>query len=292
MRVPLCHLTFHFTPERDVVVPPFTSKVSKTILIQLLGDASLLSGLREPGGLVRKPLVLSPVLAGGRPLFKLQGQEGFMVLRAGRRYSFSVSAIGSLASERFLDRIVEKMPSNGLKLFNSQVSMLSVDVVVRDLAELCLPEADVYRVEFKTPTILQYPTPWRWGSKGARYCLFPHPHLMVWSLARHWNSLAPPGMRAPDIHRLACYANYALLEADYELRPVTVVYERGPGGSSGPRAFLGWVLYEHRKVSQKLDIWLKRLLDYANYVGVGKSRSIGFGMVEVGPATQAGDGRG
>jgi len=29
---------------------------------------------------------------------------------------------------------------------------------------------------------------------------------------------------------------------------------------------------------------LRVLLDYANYVGVGKSRSIGFGMVEVKPA--------
>jgi len=57
-----------------VVVPPFTSKASKTILIRLLGDSSLISGFREPGGLLRKPLVASPVMASGRPLFKLQGQ--------------------------------------------------------------------------------------------------------------------------------------------------------------------------------------------------------------------------
>ena len=281
MKAPLCHLTFHFTPEQDVVVPPFTSKVSKTILIQLLGDGSLISGIREPGGLLRKPLVVSPVMAGGRPLFKLQGQGGFMVLRAGHRYSFAVSAIGSLASEKFLNCLLDGLPRDGLKLFNARVSILGVDVVIRDLLELCLPEADAYRMAFRTPTVLQYPRPWRWWFKDEnRYCLFPHPHLIIWSLARHWNSLVPPDMKVPDVHRLACYASYALVETDYDVRPITVVYERD---GTGPRAFVGWVLFEHRVGNAKLDRRLRVLLDYANYVGVGKSRSIGFGMVEVRP---------
>jgi len=281
LRAPLCYLTFHFTPEQDVVVPPFTSKVSKTILIRLLGDGSLISGIREPGGLLRKPLVVSPVMASGRPLFKLQGQGGFIVLRTGHRYSFEVSAVGSPASEKLLNCLLDKLPCDGIRLFNAEVSVLGVDVAVRDLSDLCLPEADAYRVEFKTPTILQYPRPWRWWFKDEnRYCLFPHPHLMVWSLARHWNSLAPPGLKVPDIYRLSCYAHYALVEADYNLRPVSVVYERD---GSGPRAFMGWVLFERRLGNPKLDRHLRVLLDYANYVGVGKSRSIGFGMVEVRP---------
>ena len=286
MRVPLCHLVFHFAPEQDVVVPPFTSKVSKTVLIQLLGDRALLSGIHEPGGLLRKPLVVSPVFMKGRPLFKLQGQKGLIVLRASHRYCFTASAIGHLASEKLLNCLLDKLPCDDLRLFNTRISVLNVDVTIKDLSELCLPEARAYRIEFRTPTVLQYPRPWRWRFDEARYSLFPNPHLIIWSLARHWNSLTPPGLRVPDIYRLACYANFALVEADYDLRPVTVIYERGGGrglNGSGPRAFLGWVLYEHRKGNPRLDKWLMRLLDYANYVGIGKSRAIGFGMVRVRP---------
>jgi len=285
LRAPLCHVSFEFTPEQDVVVPPFTSKVSKTILIQLLGDGSLLSGLREPGGLLRKPLVVSPILAGGSPLFKLQGQEGFIVLRANKRYSFTVSAIGSLASEKLLSCLIDELPCDGIRLFNTQVCLLGVNVVVRDLSELGLPDAPAYKITFKTPTVLQFPRPWRWRFKAPRYCLFPHPYLIVWSLVRHWNSLAPPSMRLEPL-RLSYYASYALIEADFNIRAVTAIYEKASSDRrrpSGPRGFIGWVLFEHRKGNEKLDRHLRALLDYANYVGIGKSRSIGFGMVSVKP---------
>lgn len=282
MKAPLCHLLIHFSPGENAVVPPFTSKVSKTILIQLLGDASLLSGLREPGGILRKPLVVSPVLKGGKPLFKVAGQDGFLVLRAGTRYSFKVSAIGEQAVGQVLSALMSRLSDNpDLKLFNTSISILGVDVILRDMAELGLPDAGAYRVVFRTPTMLQFPRPWRWRFKKVRYCLLPHPHLIVWSLARHWNSLAPLSLRL-DAWKLSCYANYALVEVDYDLKPVTAIYEKP---ASGPRGFVGWALFEHRKGNEKLDRRLRTLLDYANYVGVGKSRSIGFGMVSVEPIT-------
>ena len=279
MRAPLCHLSIHFSPEGDVVVPPFTSKVSKTILIQILGDDSLLLGMRDPGGILRKPLIVSPVLNGGRPLFRIAGQNRIMRLRAGTRYAFRASAVGDPAVQRVLGALIDNLPvEQDLKLFNTRVSILDVDVVLRDLPDLGLPDAGAYRISFKTPTILQFPRPWRWRFDRARYCLLPHPHLIIWSLARHWNSLAPPPLRL-DAWRLSCYAGYALVEVDYDIRPVTAIYE----GSSGPRGFMGWILFEHRKGNARLDGKLRALLDYANYVGVGKSRSIGFGMVEVRP---------
>lgn len=76
---------------------------------------------------------------------------------------------------------------------------------------------------------------------------------------------------------LISYSNYASVEVDYSLKPVTVIYDE----RRRPRGFIGWVIYEHRRISPKLSRHLSRLLDYANYVGVGRFRSIGFGVVDV-----------
>ena len=119
----------------------------------------------------------------------------------------------------------------------------------------------------------------KWKFKGPRYILFPHPFLIFWSLGTHWNTYAPPSLRIRDIWKLSYYAIHALMEVDYDLKPITAVYN----GKKGPRAFAGWVIYKFRGVSKRLNQKLLRLLDYANYVGVGKSRSIGFGMTKIKP---------
>ncbi|HID18234.1 TPA: CRISPR system precrRNA processing endoribonuclease RAMP protein Cas6, partial [Candidatus Bathyarchaeota archaeon] len=68
-----------------------------------------------------------------------------------------------------------------------------------------------------------------------------------------------------------------LVETNHRIKPVTAVYD----GRRRPRGFIGWVIYEHRKLKPKLSRRISQLMEYANYVGVGRSRAIGFGITEV-----------
>jgi CRISPR-associated endoribonuclease Cas6 len=95
----------------------------------------------------------------------------------------------------------------------------------------------------------------------------------------HWNSQVGEELVIRD-SGLPYNSFFLLREVDYRISPVTVYYDE----KRRPRGFIGRVLYHLAPTRrQKRRRNLLRLLDYANYVGVGKSRTMGFGMVSVKP---------
>ena len=270
MSTPICSVRVRFVLADDIVAPPFTSKVSRSLLAEVLNMATF-----KP-----KSLIVSPVLHEDRPLFKtVNDGRGFITLKADLAYSFRVVAIGEHAS-KLLHQIMRRFANKPVKLFTTKASILDVEVSVRDLSELSMPDADFYRLDFLTPTVLQLPTPrepelFRKLKGRPIYLTFPDLRLIFWSLARHWNEFAPSSLKV-KLKEIERYALYAFPIINHKIRAITAMY-----GRKGPRAFLGWIYCGHNRLSKRLDEQFLKLLEYANWVGIGKSRSIGFGMTKV-----------
>lgn len=267
---------FTLHAEADIVIPPFSSKVTKTILIHGLNGAGSSKLLEEIRAKTRyKSLVLSPVFSGSKPLIKLDMQNSSsLTLFRNRRYWFWVVVLGLEPALEIVDA-VSSMADSSMCLFSKPVKVSLYELTVRHMAQLGLPEDTRYLgLQFITPMLLQLPPR---PHIPVKHILFPMQHLMIRSLLEHWNKYSGSELAIND-NLLPAYSFYALREVDYSVRPVTVVYDE----SRRPRGFIGWVMYriwKGRKRSRYRS--LLKLLDYANYVGIGRSRTMGFGIVSV-----------
>ncbi|MHA1631899.1 MAG: CRISPR system precrRNA processing endoribonuclease RAMP protein Cas6 [Candidatus Freyarchaeota archaeon] len=207
-------------------------------------------------------------------LYKVEGwgRDQPITLREGSVYGFNITCLGGLRIDKMLNVL---SPSIELPLFTGKVRVKDLSIEARRVECMNL-DGRYVKISLKTPVLLSFPKSWIKSRTPLRHSLFPIPCLIVWSLARHWNKYAPEEARIANVKKLATYSNYALVETDYQIRPVTAVYD----GRRKPRGFIERVIYEHRRLKQKLSLKISQLLDYANYVGVGRSR-IGFGVTEV-----------
>ena len=245
-------ITFSLKTDHDVIVPPFTSKVSRTIFLSFSPTYAKYIESVMPF----KPFRVTVLKHDGRPLYA-QG-----VLKGGEEYTFSVNTtIESAVKEAIEVGSVEK------ELFNARFRVEITDIEAKD--EVIMEDSRLYKVQFKTPVLLQPPK----IKKKNRFLLFPYVPSIFYSLMVHWNK----NMEKKVFGLTGLKALYYFREVDYGVRPITVRYGKTP-----VRGFIGWTLFELKaRKNSMLREKIRRLLDYANYFGVGKSRSIGFGEVEV-----------
>lgn len=278
--------TVSFIPVCSIVSPPFSSKASRTMLLNALGgvceadEAKSMLAKRSV-----KPIHVSPVYAVRQGvkvyLYKAVGggPSQPIVLREGATYGFDVTCLDGLDLSLMLRALT---PGVKLPLFTGSVQVENLSVEAKRL-ELMNLDGRYIRMSFNTPVLLSFPRGWIGIQTPLRHSLFPIPCLIVWSLASHWNKYAPDALKVANPKRLAAYSNYALVEVDHRIKPVTAIYDE----ERRPRGFTGWVVYEHRKLKPKLSRRISQLMEYANYVGIGRSRAIGFGITEVRPLDQA-----
>jgi len=260
-----------FGVSNDVVIPPFSAKVSKVIMYRLSGLYRRLSGFTGPF----KPVSVSPVYSSGEvALLKFKQNNRMLVLRAGEVYRFSC---GMVVDEDFPFDDLLSLENHTLdNVFGASVFLKNIRIEVRRFESLGFNKPMAIRIDFTSPTLLQLPSFKRF--RRGRYIFFPIPSLMIGSLIDHWNANCDKNLFIKRPSYLAMYSNYVLMEADYRIRPVTVVYDE----KRWVRGFMGWVLYDLRKCrNTKSFKRIMALLDYAQYVGVGKSRGAGFGQVSV-----------
>ncbi|GBC69902.1 hypothetical protein HRbin01_01607 [archaeon HR01] len=261
-----------FTVDRNIVIPPFSAKVSKLILHRISRLYSRLSRSDK----VLKPVSVSPLFKDGRALMKLRNDEGMIMLEGGTSYYFSCGMIA--ADDFLLDDLLSFESGCVDGVFGASAILKEMRVEVRRFDSFGFPKPGAVKLRFNSPTLIQLPTFGRF--RKGRYIFFPIPSLIVGSLAELWNSSCGIEHIIKSPSYLAVYSNYALMEADYSVKPVTVIYD----DQRLVRGIMGWVLYDLRKCRNTKS--LKRimaLLDYAQYVGVGKSRAAGFGQVSVNP---------
>jgi CRISPR-associated endoribonuclease Cas6 len=256
-----------FRPATDVIVPPFSAKASRLLMHRL---SLLYPELAQRQGPF-KPVSITPILYNGSPLIKTEGDRPLM-LRAGEPYSFRATLI--IDEGTTMDKLVSLETPRVDGFFNSSIILDSITLQCKRFDELGLGDVRLIKMRLLSPALLQLPSYGRHLS--GRHMLFPLPSLIVRSLADHWNAHCDVGHAISGPAYLQFYANYALMEADYALRPVTVYYDK----IRRPRGFMGWVLYEVRRRRRgKAFKRLMKLLDYARYVGIGRSRATGFGQV-------------
>jgi len=270
----ICLITITFTLNNDIIAPPFTSKISKTIFIKLTGKEDIIKQ-KHP----YKPITITPIIKNGKPIYKTTKNKNLLKINAGENYQFHLTIINKDLINTILTALIENCNQTKINIFNTKATITNIEITIKKLEELGLPQAQAYRIQFKTPTILQMPKSLKWKFKGYRYVLFPHPYLITYSLINHWNTHTPESLKIKQPWKLSYYATHALMEVDYNIKPTTVPYK----GEKGPRGFTGWALYKFRGTSKKLNKKLLTLLEYANFVGIGKSRSIGFGMTKITP---------
>lgn len=260
---------FRVVFEREVILPPFTSKASKTMVIRALESSRFKAALPDRGS--RKPYMVTPLFRGGEPLIKLDEPSGVFTARPGEDYWFELRLVGDVLP--LITSIASA--SSYVDVFNSKAHLQVDHVVFKSFEQMGVDgDAKLVRVDALTPVLLRVPTP---RGVEPKHSLFPIPSLMMYSLAIHWNKYAPGDLKIPDVQALASYADQAMVEVDYKLRPCTAIYDE----RRRPRGFIGWTLFKLRNLDDSLHRQLLKLLDYADYVGIGRSKSIGFGMVKV-----------
>ncbi|QGA53979.1 CRISPR-associated endoribonuclease Cas6 [Sulfolobus sp. E5-1-F] len=252
-------LQFQLKTSNDVIVPPFTSKLSRTLFLSFSPTYSKIIESKEP----HKPLRITVIKDQGKPLYSTGKSK--IVLKAENTYTFTVNTL----LEDVVKEVV-KTESVDKEIYNTKFHVELENIIVKE--EFKVKDARFYKIHFKTPTLLQPPRP-SIKRKANRYVLFPYVPLLFYSIVSHWNRY----MNSKIVGVTGTKTLYYFREVNYRIRPLTAYYGNIPN-----KGFVGWVLFELKaKKGSKLRENIRRLLDYANYFGIGKSRNIGFGEVEV-----------
>lgn len=275
----LTSLKFYFKPESDVIIPPYSSKLSRSIVLKILEEyklTNLVNRIRKPEA--RKPYIFTVVFQGDKPLYKSASSNlKFLMLKSNKVYWFKFVAVGGEEVREIIKALTFK---ECVDVYGTGFCVVGIEAEVIDFKEINFDGSSKYiHMKFITPALLQLPRPKKLREKiGLRHSLFPIPSLIIYSLAKHWNSNAPENIKIPNIIKLAKISDYILTEVDHYIKPETVIYDE----KRKPRGFVGWVLYKlNKKVSEKSYEIIMKLLKYANYVGIGRSRTIGFGTTQI-----------
>lgn len=277
-------LVMGITPLRGGVAPPFTSKIVKFVL-ERMGLFADLRGVRR----AYKALSISPLYLDGRPLYKLAEDRRVLTLSEGTTYHAYVSALVGA------DRLDEVLVLDARRLETPYGDLLvePVEVSIAELRSLSLAFRDTFRLRLLTPLVLSNKTmmPPSFPAKKripSMHKLLPSPGYIFSHLARLWNRNVDPRLAVPKpggdewaAYKIGRVADLTLVEVNYSLRPVTVLYDRRDGRFREVRGTVGWIHY--KLLHPKPRPIFAKLLALANYMGVGRSRGIGMGQVRVEP---------
>jgi CRISPR-associated endoribonuclease Cas6 len=266
----IVRLVITFRVTKPIIIPPFSAKVSKLILHRISNQYVKMSQINQ----LFKPISVSPIYFDEKPLLKFSDGTTILHLQPEHLYSFTCSMI--VNEDLPIHEVISLECSEVEEVFGARAILEQVRIDIRKFSSLGFGRPKGIRMDFMSPVLLQLPSFRRF--KRGRYVLFPIPSLIIGSLVDHWNANCDPNMLIKRPEFLSVYANYLMMESAYSLRPVTVIYDE----KKKIRGFMGWVFYDLRKCRNNISFKrIMALLDYAQYVGVGKSRATGFGQVRV-----------
>ena len=277
-------------PQRDLVLPPVSSKLVKSLLVK----PHVPRWLRE---LVEaqqsyKPLFVSMLYRGSHPLYSTTGSPAPLTVRAGEQLEARVA---------FMTRDVSAVREATIILSErAETPYGPVEVIVEEASvmepgQLRLPSPSgsptgVLRLRARTPIVLTSKTLLaRKPPPPARipklHRLLPTPGLLAAYALRLWNRALGPDYTIYwrdawnyDAAMIARAAEIYMGELDYHVRPETVIIGKDRAGRLRlVRAWKGWITY--RVASLRLTRLLDKLLALTSTLGLGRSRGIGLGDI-------------
>jgi len=273
---------------RDSVLPPFTSKVLKSIMAR----AGCMRGL---WGYYNKFRSFRPVTIrvlrtlDGKLMYKSASSRKVLKVRRGEELRGSISFFvpeGAPWDSALLSCDEE------VDIDFARFAISLEEVSLEDVRELSagIERGRPFKVLFRTPLLMttKVMTPptlsstkvYRLVERAEKaHRLLPTPSYIASQAMREWIGIVlgerPDPLWPP--YGMGRLADLMVAEVDFSLRPVTVVYDE----KRRPRGVRGYVIYRplDRHVAETLD----RLLAFAERMGLGRSRSVGFGEVKVLP---------
>ncbi|MEB3860426.1 MAG: CRISPR system precrRNA processing endoribonuclease RAMP protein Cas6 [Desulfurococcales archaeon] len=278
---------FSLTSLGDYILPPFTSRVMKAVLLK----ASCLQGLSAmySGRSVGKPVTIRVLKTlKGRPLYKTTaGPSHVFKVRRGDVLVGEVGFYGGPGPPP-LDMV--SCSGEEVDIGYASFSLETLEAEVNSLESLG-EWHDRIVVDIVTPlTItarLLAPPGLRPLLKGKpkAYRLLAAPGYIIGQAVREWAMVASgmdPVRSLRLARRVALYAELLVEEVDFRLRPVTAIYGRSDNGDLlKVRGITGSIVLEPLDEDIGLVAW--KALRLASFLGLGKSRSIGFGEIVVSP---------
>jgi len=282
---------FTVTPLSDVILPPMSSRLVKFIVVSSSCFGSVRGVVLSKSSF--KPVTLFTLRRGARRLYSTADSSSPLSARAGEALEGRVAVYTrdplSLSMLSGCDEIVE---FHGSKL---RVSIREAVIEAVDSITAGVEAGKPFKLTMHTPLLLpsklMTPPPLSTSKlvaslKGG-YRLLPTPSYVLAAACREWIGVVR-GERVEE--HIAPYvigrlADITIYELDANTKPVTTVYGRDEKGNLRlARGPVGYVIYklEAKKLAKAVD----KLLALATRIGLGKSRSIGFGEIEVKPVEQ------
>ena len=277
-------LDYQVVPEHDVVLPPLSSKVMKYAVL-----SKQLLPLEEVDSLVRsrdknKPLFMSNLKLGGRALVS-EGKE--ITVKAGSPLMGTLGFLhrGELDPGEIPWEKKVETPYGTFSFSLSGIQVLEVDSLVSSKEEV---QGNIL-LKFVSPAIMSSKAfippslKERFRRFKSGYLLLPPIGLVLgYAYKTYCSALSMVDSQHCEVNTYRYSVLFTGLSSvfGFRLRPVTVVVGNdNKGNLRKTRGVTGWVEFDivHPKYKAKALKFLK----VASFLGLGKSRGIGFGEVEV-----------
>jgi hypothetical protein len=277
---------FSITPLSDAILPPMTSKLVKHIVL----GSDCLSDIH---GFVRsrasiKPVTIFALRRGSRRLYSTLDSEELLVVRGGEvlegrvavysKSPFSISALSGC--EGVVEFLGYKFAFSTREAVIEGVEGLDAGIARGRPFKLLIHTPLLLSPKIMTPPPLSSSKLVSTIKPG--YRLLPTPSYIMAAACREWLGLVKgervEGHIAPYI--LGRLADITFYEVDLNIKPTTIIYGRDETDKlqlvKGVTGYIAYTL-----TTKKLEKITNKLLALATRIGLGKSRSIGFGEIEI-----------
>ena len=275
--------------ESDVILPPFTSKLVKQLVLTH-PCFSQVRGLYESKPSF-KPVTFRVLRNGSRRLYARKGGS-ILVARAGevllgevvafsRKPDLDLTPFSECNSRVKLQPLTSSFLLDVAHVTLENVSTLTLNMESSQIARLTLHTPTLLSTKLMTPPNLRVSKLVR--SLEDLYRLTITPAYICSDAARLWLALVKDvnPAQSPTPYYVGRACDITIGEVDAQLKPETVIYGEEDEKIRKIRGVTGYITLKilTPRITQTVD----KLLALTTKLGLGKSRSIGFGEVEIKP---------
>ncbi len=245
-----------FTPKEPIEVPGFTVKFVKSLVINR-DEGGIIKSLLLEGG-ANKPIQLSPIMVGSKPLLSSDPVK----LVPGSRYWIKLGMVCSEGLIEALSNFVSELVKDFAELLSIEVTSEHLEVLSKAPNEFTFKVLTPAVIKARDSSLIKYPTLKE---------LISSPIKVLGRVLWEMYSINVPTTWA---WRISAY--YVMTEARGKVVRVDLGDGRVVEGVVGT-----WGFKRVSNPPKYLGAVLAKVLAIADAVGVGKSRGIGFGLTEV-----------